>query len=291
MEVLQKTYICYFWKTYKMNELITRALSGLLYALIILVTIFIPKEWFFLVFFILGSLTIYEFLKLIKINSFLPYLLLVFLFFAFNFTTPKPIFLLLFLIPTLIVNSILIVDLFNDINLFSGTNFNKKQLKRKYACIVFYLISGIIFLTQIPFVSDYFNPTLLVSIFVLIWANDTFAYLIGKNFGKQKLMPLISPKKTIEGFIGGILGTILISIFVFLYTKTFSILIWIVLAILIAILGTIGDLVQSKFKRQAGVKDSGKIMPGHGGLYDRLDSILFTSPYIYMFLELFYYVS
>ena len=105
------------------------------------------------------------------------------------------------------------------------------------------------------------------------------------------LLHTISPKKTIEGFIGGMLGTIFISYFVFLNTRLFSILIWVVLAILIAILGTIGDLVQSKFKRQAGVKDSGKIMPGHGGLYDRLDSILFTSPFIYIFLELFYYVS
>jgi phosphatidate cytidylyltransferase len=274
-----------------MNELITRALSGLLYALIIVITLFIPKEWFFVVFFILGSLTIFEFLKLIKIKSWIPYLLLISLFFIFNFTHIKPVVLVLFLIPTLIVNSILIVDLFTDIDLFSGTNSQKKQLKRKYACIVFYLISGIIFLTQIPFVYNYFNPALLVSIFVLIWANDTFAYLIGKNFGKNKLMPTISPKKTIEGFIGGMLGTIFISYFVFLNTRLFSILIWVVLAILIAILGTIGDLVQSKFKRQAGVKDSGKIMPGHGGLYDRLDSILFTSPFIYIFLELFYYVS
>jgi len=104
-------------------------------------------------------------------------------------------------------------------------------------------------------------------------------------------MESISPKKTIEGFLGGIFGTLIVSYFIFKYSDHYSVSIWFIIALLIAVLGTIGDLIQSKFKREAGVKDSGKLMPGHGGLYDRLDSIIFASPFIYAFLIVLDYVS
>ncbi len=274
-----------------MNDLITRALSGLLYSSIIIITLFIPKEWFFIVFFILGCLTIYEYLKLIRISSFIPYIILAVLFVIFNYYPLKPYSFIFFLLPSMVVNSLLIFDLFSLKNIFSNPDSKKKQLKRRYACIIFYLISGFVFLTQIPFVNNSFTPSVLVGIFILVWANDTFAYLVGKNFGKRKLMPKVSPKKTIEGLIGGILGAIITGFLIFYFSNIYSATIWVILAIIIAIFGTIGDLIQSKFKRQAGVKDSGTIMPGHGGLYDRLDSMLFASPFVYLFLEIIYYVS
>lgn len=137
-----------------------------------------------------------------------------------------------------------------------------------------------------------FMPEIIVAVFVLIWSNDTFAYLIGSKFGKHKLLERISPKKTIEGFVGGLLGALLAGFVIFKVLENYSPLdaekyplwVWIVMAIIVAIFGTIGDLIQSKFKRQAGVKDSGIIMPGHGGLYDRLDSIIYASPFVYAFL-------
>src|SRR5690606_33628832 len=157
-----------------------------------------------------------------------------------------------------------------------------------------YIISGFVFITLIPVmdIDGKFKPELIVAVFILIWSNDTLAYLIGKNFGKHKLLERISPKKTIEGFAGGMLGALLAGFIIFKVLQDYSPEVavkyslwkWIVLGIIVAIFGTIGDLIQSKFKRQAGVKDSGIIMPGHGGLYDRLDSIICASPFVYAFL-------
>ena len=121
--------------------------------------------------------------------------------------------------------------------------------------------------------------------------NDSAAYVVGKNFGKQKLFPSISPKKTVEGFLGGLFFACISSYFIALYTETLNFNYWLILAIIVSVLGTLGDLIESKFKRQAGVKDSGVIMPGHGGLLDRLDSIIFASPFIYLFLRITTHVS
>ena len=139
------------------------------------------------------------------------------------------------------------------------------------------------------------NPSLIIIIiFLMIWINDTFAYLVGKTFGKHKLFEKISPKKTIEGFLGGAVFTIAFSFFIpmlFGWVKEDNRWIWIVQAIIIVIFATLGDLVESKFKRSANVKDSGNIMPGHGGILDRLDSIIFAAPFIFLFYQIISYVS
>ena len=163
--------------------------------------------------------------------------------------------------------------------------------QNKYIPIIFYLIGGFIFLTLIPYKDEIFVPEIIIGVFVLVWSNDTFAYVIGTRFGKHKLLERVSPKKTKEGFLGGVIGSIIASFIIFNYTQEFTEVIWALLAILISVFGTIGDLIQSKFKRLAGVKDSGVLMPGHGGLYDRLDSILFASPFVYTFLKIVDYVS
>jgi phosphatidate cytidylyltransferase len=135
-------------------------------------------------------------------------------------------------------------------------------------------------------------PKILVSILILIWSNDTFAYLVGKNFGKTKLLPLVSPKKTVEGFFGGMFFTIVSGILLAKFYIGANILyIWIIIAIIVSVFSTLGDLIESKFKRVAGIKDSGKIMPGHGGILDRLDSIIFVIPFINLFYLILRYVS
>ncbi len=126
----------------------------------------------------------------------------------------------------------------------------------------------------------------VVFIVISIWVNDSFAYLVGKNFGKNKLFERISPKKTIEGFVGGLVFTIVTGVVFAQYLHLFSLLNGIVMAIIISVFGTYGDLVESKFKRQANVKDSGNIMPGHGGILDRLDSLFFVAPFIYFYLTI-----
>lgn len=117
-----------------------------------------------------------------------------------------------------------------------------------------------------------------------IWVNDTMAYIMGSLMGKTSLSK-ISPKKTWEGTIGGILLTLLVAVIV-AYIADFSIKQFIITAAIIAITGTFGDLFESKLKRMAGVKDSGAIMPGHGGFLDRFDSLLLATPFVWIYVML-----
>lgn len=125
----------------------------------------------------------------------------------------------------------------------------------------------------------------LINIFyvlLVIWATDSGAYFFGRAFGKRKLWPMISPNKTIEGAIGGILISVVVGvIFQFITPFDHSMIIVIGVTILVSIFGQIGDLVESAFKRHYGVKDSGNLLPGHGGILDRLDSLLFVLPLLH----------
>jgi phosphatidate cytidylyltransferase len=248
---------------------------------------FTSREWFMGLFFVLAVITLSEYLKLVHLTSYLAYFLLAaaFYFLSYNVFDENAVYLLLIL--SGFVNLFLLKDVLwtSKIPMFE---------KKKYVTVILYIISGFVFLTLIPVmnIDGRFMPEIIVAVFILVWSNDTFAYLVGKNLGKHKLLERISPKKTIEGFVGGILGALLAGFVIFKVLENYSpmdaenypLWVWIVMAMIVAIFGTIGDLIQSKFKRQAGVKDSGIIMPGHGGLYDRLDSIIYASPFVYAFL-------
>ncbi len=176
--------------------------------------------------------------------------------------------------------------------LFLFEKHNKKlDQSSKYVFLIGYLIIPIIIFTKIPFISNEYHPKIIISLLVIIWMNDTFAYLVGRSIGKKKLFERISPKKTIEGFIGGLIFSILTGLFLARFYISESITQWILIALIISGFGTLGDLIESKFKRNAGVKDSGSIMPGHGGFLDRLDSIIFVAPIVYLFYQILYYVS
>ena len=267
-----------------MKEVIVRLLSGVIYISIILLSLFMSSEWYIGLLFILAIITLNEFLKLIKLKGTIAYIILAVLFY---FLAYKEINSVLILLPaTILINLFLIRDImiFNKISLLKS---------KRYLYIIFYIISGFVFLALIPFTNKDFEPQIILGIFILAWTNDTFAYLVGKSFGKRKLMEKISPKKTIEGFFGGMVGALFASFIFFKFTSIseYNLIFWLFLALLVSVLGTIGDLIQSKFKRLAGVKDSGNIMPGHGGVYDRLDGIIFAGPFIYLFIIIINYVS
>ena len=126
-------------------------------------------------------------------------------------------------------------------------------------------------------------------LFAVTWFYDSFAYFIGSAFGKHKLFPNISPKKSLEGLIGGILFTIFIILGIKSFTSVieFSYFHCIIISILLSVTGQIGDLFESIIKRYAGVKDSSNLIPGHGGILDKLDSLLFNAPILYYYLCLF----
>lgn len=126
----------------------------------------------------------------------------------------------------------------------------------------------------------------LLALFVFIWVNDTFAYLVGSLFGKHRLFERISPKKSWEGFVGGVLFTIISSLLFAYFFQEQSVVIWMGFACIVVIAGTFGDLLESLFKRELGVKDSGNILPGHGGILDRFDSMLFSIVPLVIYLEI-----
>ncbi|MDR1950688.1 MAG: phosphatidate cytidylyltransferase [Bacteroidales bacterium] len=138
------------------------------------------------------------------------------------------------------------------------------------------------------------SPLFALALFAFVWMHDTFSYLVGIKFGKNKLFERVSPKKTWEGFFGGLIATIIAG-FAFGYfiaddiariMDPYVIFKWVGMAIVVVIAGTFGDLFESLFKRSIEVKDSGTLLPGHGGLLDRLDSILFVAPAITVYLML-----
>ena len=186
---------------------------------------------------------------------------------------------------TLLIFSIF-VSLFLLRDLFSSKNL-PGILVKKYFRFIFYITSSFVFIFLIANFKGFYDPSIILGLFILIWVNDSFAYVIGKSFGKQKLFYTISPHKTVEGFLGGLLFCCISASIVSRYIdETLSTQNWLIIAIIVSVFGTLGDLIESKLKRESNVKDSGKIMPGHGGILDRLDSIIFASPYVYLFLKI-----
>ena len=133
------------------------------------------------------------------------------------------------------------------------------------------------------------NKLMLLIVLLPIYVNDTLAYVFGRLFGKTPLIPSVSPKKTREGFIGGLIGAALVMCAIHYFVKEFSyisIFAMVGISVLASILATLGDLFESKLKRSVGIKDSGNILPGHGGILDRIDAMLFVAPVLYVLLAL-----
>lgn len=127
---------------------------------------------------------------------------------------------------------------------------------------------------------------LFVGFMLMLWTNDTGAYLVGRTIGRTKLLPAVSPKKTWEGFIGGVLLTVAVAYVLSRYQPMLSMFEWLSCGAIVAVTSTIGDLLESALKRARGVKDSGTILPGHGGLLDRFDGFLLAAPVLVIYLRL-----
>lgn len=269
-----------------MRKLSKRALSGLVFVSVLIFSVLYSKVTFICLFFILMMFCLYEFQKMIKLKSVFPYLIGTLLFIFGNILNAE-----IGSYRTIIewAGVLLFFTIFIS---FASILFAKKEevishLGQIFLSII-YIVVPFTLMVQIPFLNtqySYVNSTIL-GVFILIWTNDTFAFLVGKNFGKHKLLERISPNKTIEGFIGGMVFTFIASLILAKQFTSLSLVQWIVIAGIVSIFGVLGDLIESMFKRQAGVKDSSNFIPGHGGFLDRFDSVIFAAPFIFIYLQL-----
>ena len=149
---------------------------------------------------------------------------------------------------------------------------------------VCYVALPLSLMCYIPMVgSDTWNPWVMIAYIFIIWANDVFAYLVGMSVGRHRLCERLSPKKSWEGFFGGLAGAVVMGV-VAAKVLDAHVWVWAGLALVAAVSGVLGDLVESMFKRAAGVKDSGKLIPGHGGMLDRFDAMLLSAPFVFVYM-------
>lgn len=285
-----------------LKKLLVRTLSGAVFVAV-LITSIIVSEWTFLaLMLVLSSLGIKEFHHIthahhrievqrgtaITANCFLQLGAFAYAF-AFDIfkwlELPQPRHVALFFVPYILVIIITFVA-----ELFSHCEHPMHNLA--------YFVLGQVFVS-LPFASlygilswgDTWQPHLLLSIFLIIWVNDTFAYLVGSAFGKHHLLKHVSPHKSWEGFVGGAVFAIgaglLLGYFKFAPEEGLNPMTlwqWAAFAVVTVVFGTLGDLLESLLKRAVGKKDAGNIIPGHGGILDRFDSTLLAGPAIYLYL-------
>ena len=270
-----------------MKEIQKRSISGLLFAIVLLGAILLGPWSFALLFGLFSVFILKEFYKLSKAAGISPQKNL-------GMAIGGLIFLLTFL------NAKGIVQI-NPIGVCLGMLFvvpavelfrAKKNALENIAVTLFgiiyvaFPISLFLFFVFPDFpLEDKYDPTLLIFLLVLMWAFDSGAYLFGITFGRHRLFERISPKKSWEGFFGGWFLAVIVAYGLNHLFPTFEVWFVILLATIVTIAGTFGDLVESMIKRNLGLKDSGKFMPGHGGLLDRFDSLLFASPFVYLLIH------
>lgn len=263
----------------------TRAITGFFFVVIMVGSVLL-KEWIFLIFFsLLAVFAQREFYSLIfktkdKVHDSLLMLYGVLLCATFA----------LYFVSYIEVQWVL-PALGSGLFLFLYQLFNK-QAQDPFRSISFgllgvvYVILPFIAYMGLGFVKGYYAYQIPLGFLILLWSNDTGAYLSGRSFGKRKLFERISPNKTWEGFLGGLILAVGVSLSLQQYFGYLSKGQWVCVALIISIFGTLGDLVESMLKRSLNVKDSGNILPGHGGLLDRFDGLLLSAPIVYIYLSL-----
>jgi len=279
-----------------MKEFYTRSITATAYAIVLLLPLFYNEYVFYFVGFICSLVLVFEFIKLVSDynhkffsrdtgkSNFILYMTFP-LYISLFILSKNQIFEIIFLIIIVFTNIIL------GFSLIKNKLFSFSILKNRFIGHV-YLVGSLVLFFSLPNISGIYNPYIVFSFLALIWISDSAAYVFGVTFGKRPLFKSVSPKKSIEGFLGGLIFSLIVSIIFFKYLSLdFSLSEWLILGVLTSCLGTLGDLVESQFKREAGVKDSGKWLPGHGGLYDRMDSIIFAAPFIYLSIIIFKNVS
>jgi phosphatidate cytidylyltransferase len=267
----------------------TRAITGFFFVIVMLASVLLGRYVFDFFYWALSAFCLWEFYGLIKqsgaapnkltgiINGLVIYI--IFMTIDIAFLSPGRYSMLILLVPTL--TAVFIQELFKK----SSVPF--ANIAYTFLGIV-YVVLPFSFFHALGYANIYkvFNFHIPLAFLIMLWANDTGAYLSGYFFGRNKLFERHSPKKTWEGFVGGVLISACAAYIISIYYRDLTWERWVTIAVLIGCFGTLGDLVESMFKRSINIKDSGGILPGHGGLLDRFDGLLLSAPIVYAYLYL-----
>lgn len=272
------------------NNFIQRAVTGVLFVIVLVGCILYSPLSFGILFTIISALSVHEFAQLVSkssevsINKTITALGGAYLFLALmSFCTQQSVGVRVFLPYLGLLLYMMITELYLKKKNPTG-NWAYSMLSQLYVALPFALLNVLAFQNSSETGSVTYNPILPLSIFVFIWLSDTGAYCVGSLIGKHRLFERISPKKSWEGSIGGGIFSIASSLGFAHFFPFMPGWQWVGLAIVVVIFGTWGDLTESLMKRQLGIKDSGNILPGHGGMLDRFDSALMAIPAAVVYL-------
>ncbi|UKJ07834.1 phosphatidate cytidylyltransferase [Solitalea lacus] len=266
-----------------MSNLVQRAITGFFFVAVLVFCVVYSGYSLVALFFLISVLSLYEFYGLIKQGGYNPNKMM-------GLAFGVILYALIVLRAYTQVSDKYLVLLFPLLFFFFLRELYRKQ-EKPFENVAITLLGPVY--SVIPFVffislgfthGMIYNYELPLGFLLLLWSNDTFAYLFGRQFGKHRLFERISPKKSWEGFFGGMISAAIISQVIAQYFQTLNSVNWAIVSLIIVCFGTLGDLVESMFKRSLNVKDSGNILPGHGGLLDRFDGLLLAAPFVYAYL-------
>jgi phosphatidate cytidylyltransferase len=261
-----------------LKNLVLRTVSGIIYLVVIIGSLLLGKYAFGALFMIVVLLSLAEFYDLMGFQNTRVA--------AGGFLSGAGIFILAFLAAAGIIEMqyLVLATLFPVISLISILYSQRKDALRDMAIVwlgVLYIAVPVSAMNFLVFPADngfLYTHRIILGILILVWINDTGAYVTGSTLGKHKLFPRVSPKKSWEGLAGGSVLTLVAAIWLNRIMGILTVRDWMILAVIVCVMGVYGDLVESLIKRNVNRKDSGDLMPGHGGVLDRFDSLLFVIP-------------
>jgi len=271
-----------------MKELIKRTSYGFIFVILVIGSILFSKYAFAALMLSVSLIGTYEMLIMQLQKKMKPSLSSMVLLISFLFYSTLSLIALKLIAEKYLILTLLFV-LFPFLHALFSKSFSFTEIAVIYwpsLLLVSLPASLLIFFYNSNYVSDFAGPQLIISVLLMVWINDVFAYLVGVSIGRHRLFKRISPKKSWEGSIGGLVFTVSAAAIYSYYTDFMTLGTAVGLAVIVVLFGSLGDLIESMIKRQANVKDSGKIIPGHGGILDRFDATFYAVPFVFIYLIL-----
>lgn len=274
-----------FLQISKMSSFITRSITGIVLVTTITAAVLMGHYTFIILLFVINLLALTEFYKLVTSLQFHPGLkeglFLSTIFFASAGLVLTHYFdWRILLVNVMSAGIIFIRELYKD----SPTPFQNLALTIFGIAYITLPILAFASISFLPFHEEMYHPEIILGYFIILWASDSGAYAVGTLIGKHKLFEPISPNKTWEGTVGGGVLSLAAAYFISSFAKEISLIDWLIISLIIVVTGTYGDLFKSLLKRSAHVKDSGNLLPGHGGFLDRFDSLIGSAPFVFGYL-------